>query len=129
MPVKGNELVLTPDQTASIRAEYKYDENWTIGMNAKYTGSRYVDDTNSTGLPAYTVVDLDAAYHFQIANVKSTLQLNVYNLFASKYFNRSNTAGTFTTVTTPQGTVSPSSGPFVFVGAPTTVYATLKAAF
>ena len=129
LPVKGKELVLTPDQTASLRAEYKYDENWTFGANAKYTGSRYVDDVNSRGLPAYTVLDLDGAYKFQIGGVKSTLQLNVYNLFASRYFNRSNTAGNFTAVTTPQGTVSSSSGPFVYVGAPTTAYLTLKAAF
>ncbi len=128
LPVKGKELVLTPDQTAALRAEYKY-EDWTFGLDGKYTGSRYVDDVNSIGLPAYTVFDVDAAYHFQISNVKSTLQLNVYNLFASRYFNRSNTAGNFTTVTTPQGTVFSSSGPFVYIGAPTTAYVTLKAAF
>ena len=129
LPVKGKELVLTPDQTASLRAEYKLDENWTFGLNGKYTGSRYVDDVNSIGLPAYTVLDIDGAYKFQVAGVKSTLQLNVYNLFASRYFNRSNTAGNFTAQTTPQGTVSASSGPFVYVGAPTTAYLTLKAAF
>ena len=129
LPVKGKELVLTPDQTWAMRAEYKLDDNWTFGIDAKYTGNRFVDDINSTTLPAYTVFDLDGAYRFQIGNVKSTLQFNVYNLFGANYFNRSNTAGNFLPVTTAQGTVSAASGPFVFIGAPTTAYVTLKAAF
>jgi iron complex outermembrane receptor protein len=128
LPVKGKELVLTPDQTYALRAEYKMD-SWVFGLDGKYTGNRFVDDINSTVLPAYTVFDVDAAYHFTVANVKSTLQFNVYNFLGTNYFNRSNTAGNFKPVVTGSGTVNAASGPFVFIGAPTTAYMTLKVAF
>jgi iron complex outermembrane receptor protein len=128
LPVKGKELVLTPDQAFSLRGEYRFGD-FTIGAQAKYTGRRFVDDINSTSLSGYVTADFDAEYHFTIDKVKSTLQLNVYNLMGVNYFNRSNTATNFTAVAVPGGTFGAQSGPFVSPGAPATAYVTLKAAF
>jgi iron complex outermembrane receptor protein len=128
LPVKGKELVLTPDQAFSLRGEYRFGD-FTIGAQAKYTGRRFVDDINSTSLSGYVTADFDAEYHFTIDKVKSTLQLNVYNLMGVNYFNRSNTASNFTAVAVPGGTFGAQSGPFVSPGAPATAYVTLKAAF
>jgi iron complex outermembrane receptor protein len=127
LPVKGKELVLTPDQMVTGRAQYKF-EDFAFGLDLKYEGSRYIDDINSAGVDPFVTADFDAAYHFQVNNVKSTLQLNVYNLTGTKYFVRSSTVGNATPVVTPSGTVNASSY-FLSTGAPTTVYVTLKAAF
>lgn len=128
LPVKGKELVLTPDEIFALRSEYKLGD-LTLGLDAKYTGRRFSDDINSIGIPGYATIDVDSEYHFNIRNIKSTIQLNIYNLLGTSYFNRSNTAGNFRPVVTNAGTVSASSGPFYYTGAQTTAYVTLKANF
>lgn len=128
LPVKGKELVLTPDQTFAIRGQYQVGD-FTVGVDSKYTGRRYVDDINATSLGGYLVTDLDAEYRFNVSNVKSSIQLNLMNIFGTNYFNRSNTSGNFAPVVTAAGTVAANSGPFVYTGAPPTAYVTLKASF
>jgi len=128
LPVKGKQLVMSPNQEVSVRAQYDWHD-FSIGLQAKYEGQRYLDDVNTLLLPGFTVFNLDAEYHFVVANVKSTLQLNVYNLFDASYYSRAGTASNYTAVPTVNGTYGSSSGPFVYVGAPTTAYITLKAQF
>ena len=135
LPVKGKQLVLTPEEAFALRGEYKIGDV-TLGLDAKYTGSRFVDDINSMALSGYTVADFDVEYKFMIANIKSALQFNIYNLFAASYFNRASTSGNYTPVVTPSYTISAANangptnyGPYVYTGAPTTFYLTLKAAF
>jgi iron complex outermembrane receptor protein len=127
LPVKGKELVLTPDQMASGRAQYKLGD-FTFGADLKYEGKRYVDDINSTSIGAFVTTDFDVAYHFTVDNVKSTLQFNVYNLFGTNYWVRTTTVGNATPVVTPAGTYSASTY-YLYNGAPTTAYITLKAQF
>jgi iron complex outermembrane receptor protein len=127
LPVKGKELVLTPDQLFSARAQYKIGD-FTVGGDLKYEGKRYIDDINSTQIGAFLTTDLDVAYHFTVNNVKSTLQLNVYNLFGENYWVRSTTVGNATPVVYSAGTYSASSY-YLYTGAPTTAYITLKAQF
>ena len=126
LPVKGKELVMAPDLELSVRGQYTIGD-YSFGLQGKYEGKRYVDDINSVSIDGFTVVNLDAEYNFRVDNLKSVLQLNVYNLFGTNYYSRSSTAGNFTAVPySGVGTYSASSGPFVYVGAPPTVYATLK---
>ncbi len=126
-PVKGKELVLTPDIMMTGRAQYKVGD-FTFGLDVKYEGHRYVDDINSRAVSDYETADFDATYHFQINNVKSQLQLNIYNLTGARYWVRSTTVTNATAVVTPSGTVNANSY-YLYQGAPTTAYITLKAAF
>lgn len=106
-----------------------------IGIQAKRTGPRYVNDQNtpiydfSDGLsvaygaktPSYTVVDLDARLQlgFLGLNDKTYIQINVQNLFDKFY------VGGF------DGQISNSSskGQYVYVGTPRTFSATINVAF
>lgn len=114
-----------------------------LGVQAKYTGPRYVYDTNEPVLgfvggqtvelfdakvPGYTSVDLDARLSLGLEN--TYLQLNVTNLFDKLYVggfggglnqvvNR-NAAGAVTGYGNP---------PFVQIGAPRTVSASLVIGF
>ena len=129
LPVKGKELVMTPDYAYAMRGEYKLGD-LTIGLDAKYTGRRFVSDTNDAVLKAYTVADLDLTYQFTALGAKSAVQLNVYNLFGKTYLDRVSTVSNAQAVTLANGdVVKAASGPFYYVGAPTTVYVTLKTSF
>ncbi len=125
LPVKGKELVMTPDQTYALRGQYKIGK-FKIALQSKYTGRRFLSDTNDAQLKAYTVIDLDASY--DISNSVS-VQFNIYNLTNEKYFVRANTNSNYLPVVYTQGTFGASSGPFYNVGAPLTGYLTLKAKF
>jgi iron complex outermembrane recepter protein len=80
LPTKGKELVLTPDETFSANA--RYDFGWIdVGMNVKYTTSRWLDDMNTASLPDITVVNADARMPITWWGLQNTyLQFNVSNL-------------------------------------------------
>jgi iron complex outermembrane receptor protein len=128
LPVKGKELVLTPDETFSIRGQYTWGD-YVIGLEEKYTSKRYVSDVNDQSMPGYTVADLDLAYKFTSGKQKMTLQLNVDNIFGQNYLSRVSTVQNAKPVVVNGHTISAASGPFYYIGAPTTGYITLKAAF
>ena len=103
----------------------------SLGIQAKRTGPRYVNDVNlpiiSGGAevyrnktPAYTLVDLDAklSLEFLGLNDKTFFQLNVSNLFDEVY------VGGFTGTATSNTTV-----PFAQIGAPRTVIGTISVGF
>ena len=54
LPTKGKELVLTPDQMYSARVSYDMGPI-TIGLQGKYTGSRYISDVNDARIGGYAV--------------------------------------------------------------------------
>lgn len=70
-----------PEQTLSVWSSYSPDMNWTFGGGARYVSDRTVSNEAAT-LPAYTVVDLMAAY--QIGAHK--LQLNLNNALDESYY-------------------------------------------
>lgn len=117
-----------------------------LGAQVKYTGERYIYDTNLPVLAlvsgntvelfpatadAYTTVDLDARFSLERWGLEKTfVQVNVTNLFDELYvggfggglsqtINR-NAAGTITGYGNP---------PFVQIGAPRTISATLVVGF
>jgi iron complex outermembrane receptor protein len=85
LPTKGKELVLTPDQTFSARAQY--DFGWaSAGLQVKYSGRRYVSDMNDATLPDYTTLNFDARMPITWWGAHDTyLQLNIYNLTNTRY--------------------------------------------
>ncbi|AGH47783.1 TonB-dependent receptor-like protein [Sphingomonas sp. MM-1] len=101
-----------------------------LGVQAKRTGPRYVNDQNlpvfQSGVqvygakaPAYTLVDLDARLSLEWAglNDKTYFQLNVTNLFDKLYVGGFDGTTSNTTVTTAQ------------IGAPRTVIGSIIIGF
>lgn len=128
LPVKGKELVMTPDQTFALRGQYDIGP-LTIGIQAKYTGQRYITDTNDTSLPGFTVVDLDAEWKLEGFGKNTRIQINASNIGNAQYFTRASTTSAANKTTLSNGGVYSGSTPFVYTGAPPTVYATLKVGF
>jgi len=109
-------------------------KSFEIGLQAKRTGKRYVNDQNvpiytsnaattvlyGATAAAYTIVDLDArlSMGFLGLNDKTYLQLNVTNLFDTMYIGNLGAANT-----------SYTSVPFVYIGSPRTVSGTINVAF
>jgi iron complex outermembrane receptor protein len=127
---KGKRESGAPVYTAGGRVQFNLDPV-EIGIQAKHTGKRYVNDLNvaptdkngvqlfSAATPEYTVVDLDARVNLGWTglNDKTYVQFNVTNLFDEVY------PGGF------GGTLSTSTTPYIYVGPPRTFSATLNVAF
>ena len=101
-----------------------------LGVQAKRTGPRYVNDVNlpiiiggnevfPAKAPAYTLVDLDARLPLEFIglNDQTFLQFNITNLFDKRY------VGGF------GGTLLNNSAPFVQIGAPRAISGTLVVGF
>lgn len=128
LPVKGKELVLTPDETFTLRGEYTWHD-LRLALQGKYTGRRYNTDTNDSVLPGFTVVDLDATYVIPGTGGRTSISVNGNNLFNTYYYSRSGTAAAANTVQLGNGNTANGSTLFYFVGAPSTWYGTLKVKF
>ncbi|MBV8683261.1 MAG: TonB-dependent receptor, partial [Caulobacteraceae bacterium] len=123
-PLAGKELVETPDLTLGGRVTY--DWSWfSLGLQGKYTGSRWVTDLNDLKVAGYTVWDLDARVKLDRYLPGSYIQLNVQNLFNAKYYG--SLAGTQPTANTASAFYG--SQPYAYQGAPRTVVVTLHTAF
>jgi iron complex outermembrane receptor protein len=133
LPTAGKEFVMTPDREFSGRAQYDWN-GFTFGFQGKYISARYISDTNDDRIPGYAKFDADVEYDFPEYNgVKTSLRFNVDNIFDRFYVSRSSTVNTAhaTTVNLNGGgttTFLPGT-PFLTLGAPRTVYATLRAEF
>jgi iron complex outermembrane receptor protein len=121
----------SPDYLLGGRAQGNFGP-LEVGIQAKHTGRRYVNDQNlpvfngatqvyAARTPAYTLVDFDARLNlgFLGLNDRTWFQVNVHNVFDKFY------VGGFS------GQVSNSSSPaqFVYVGTPRTFSATLNVDF
>lgn len=87
VPTAGKELVETPDWTFATRIEYESGP-FTMGLQGKYVGERWVTDVNDLSSDAYTTFDLDLRWDFGsvLGTDRTYLQLNVINLFDERYF-------------------------------------------
>lgn len=120
----GKELVETPDMMFSARASYDFNEMFSAGVQAKYTGERWITDVNDLRDDAFTVVDVDARVDFAPMGYEGTyLQFNVTNVFDEEYYGG---LGTRTSATPGQPGYS---RPFAQIGAPRTWMATLRMAY
>jgi iron complex outermembrane receptor protein len=133
LPVKGKELVLTPEQTFGLRAEYSHGP-FRIGLEGKYTAARFVSDMNDQSIPGFTVLDLDAEWKLEGFGKNTRLALNVDNLTNAVYFAKSGTVSATQPVALGGGNIYNASSTipynvFYNPGAPITVYGTLKLAF
>jgi len=130
LPVAGKELVLTPDRIFNGRATYDLGD-LTVGVSARYMSSRWIDDLNSTRIPAYALFGIDARYNLPFVQ-HGYLQLNVQNLLDRYYISRATTNANVVNFvipnTTPPRTFFAST-PGYFIGAPRTATLTLGLEF
>jgi len=120
----GKELVETPDMMLSARASYEFNDVFSAGVQAKYTGERWITDVNDLKDDAFTVVDFDARVDFAPMGYEGAwLQFNVTNVFDEQYYGG---LGTRTSATPGQPGYS---RPFGQIGAPRTWMATLRMAY
>jgi iron complex outermembrane recepter protein len=121
----GKELVETPGSMFSFRASYEFSEMFSAGVQAKYTGERWITDVNDMKADAFTVVDLDARVDFAPMGYEGTyLQFNLTNVFDEQYY-----GGLGTRASGTPGTLGYGSLPFGQIGAPRTWMATLRMAY
>jgi iron complex outermembrane receptor protein len=128
LPTKGKQLVLTPEKTFSMRAQYDFE--WlSAGLQLKYSDSRYVDDMNTASLPDYTTLNFDARMPVTLWGAKNTyLQFNIYNLTNTRYPIRTSSITNATNVLIGNTTIFAKSY-FYTYDAPRTFQMTLHAEF
>ncbi|MFN3560100.1 MAG: TonB-dependent receptor [Brevundimonas sp.] len=120
----GKELVETPEWMASARATYQFTDWLEAGIQAKYTGERWVTDVNDMSVDAFTVVDANVRIDLARFGYEGTfIQVNADNVFDEQYY-----ANLGTRASATPGTPGYSQ-PFASVGAPRTISATLRVAF
>lgn len=124
VPTKGKELVETPEWMFSARINYDFTSYLSAGLQAKYTGERWVTDVNDMSVDAFTVVDATVRLDLAQFGYEGTfIQVNADNVFDERYY-----ANLGTRASSTPGTVG-FSEPFASVGAPRTISATLRVAF
>lgn len=107
----------TPKGMAGLSLQYA-EGAYLVNIAAKYTSGRFLTLTNDTGLDAYTLFDLNAAW--KLPNPTGNgfknpiIRLNVSNLFNKQYFMAN--AGSGSNVTVVNGGAA--GAPFYYAGAP-----------
>ena len=139
LPLKGKELVETPEWTFALRADFQILDSWHVGIQGKKVDDRFSTDLNDEISPGYTVVDLDTDYKFEIPGFESAqLQVTVSNLFDEEYFGTiSSGVGGFPPaqvqcISSIDGTLKNcgnSGVGFFGIGAPRTIVASFKVHF
>jgi iron complex outermembrane receptor protein len=129
LPVKGKELILTPDMMGSGRVQVTAGD-FNFGLQGKYTGPRYVDDMNSqtTRIAGYATADFDMTYAVPASMGHVLLQFNASNLFNTHYYARASTVSSSTNQTAG-GVTYFASTPFFYTGDAPSYRATMKVKF
>lgn len=75
-----------PNYSFGARGQVRFGD-LEVGVQAKRTGERWIDDENTEKTPAYTLVDFDARYNIAefATGGNMALQLNVTNIFDEYY--------------------------------------------
>ncbi len=88
--VVGNYQSDAPVHMANFWSTYKFKQEsllgWKVGGGAKWKGKSF-DSSNAYTEPDAVVWNAMASYEFKLSNKKSTLQINIDNLFNTVYFN------------------------------------------
>ena len=119
VPVKGNQVVDTPEFMVKAGLIYKWEDFEVVPM-LRFMGSRYADAENTEKVDSYVLANLHLAYTLNkipfVRNVKFSLDLD--NLFSEEYVSNVN-ASDYTV----------GGNPSFYVGAPFTAVFTASLAF
>ncbi|SFL35958.1 TonB-dependent siderophore receptor [Pseudomonas sp. NFACC46-3] len=88
---EGHRLVDAPKHTASLYLTHHLNVPaefgaWHAGGGARYVGERAANNDNSFWLSSYTVADAFLRWESPVLGHKTSLQLNVDNLFDKQYY-------------------------------------------
>lgn len=88
---EGNRLPNAPMHTASLYLTHHLAlpanlGKWHVGAGGRYVGQRPGDDANSFSMDSYTVADAFVRWDLPTQEYKTSLQLNVDNLFNKEYY-------------------------------------------
>ncbi len=88
---EGNRLTDAPKHTASLYLSHHLQVpaefgQWHAGAGARYIGERAANNENDFYLSSYTVADAFLRWESPLFGQKTTLQLNVDNLFNKEYY-------------------------------------------
>lgn len=121
-PLKGKQLVETPEWMFGGRAQYEFGPA-TLGLQTKWVDKRWVTDVNDLSVPSYMTWDMDLKVKLDWITPGTYVQANIINLFDKRYWGSLGT-------TASADTSKPYSGsPYAYEGAPRTWWTTLKVAF
>ena len=134
LPTEGKALVETPEWTYAARVDWQVTQNFGMGLQAKYTGERFVTDVNDEVSPEFTVVDFDARYDLSdVFGAKNAfLQFNITNLFDEEYQGNFSTGTNATAIDVDPGpgtVIRAGQARTASVGAPRTAVITLGTRF
>jgi iron complex outermembrane receptor protein len=82
----GKQLANVARNAGSLWGRYSLDAQWSAGAGVFAQGQRQGDIGNTFQLPGYARIDAMAAYRFELAGARATLQFNVDNLLNTKYY-------------------------------------------
>lgn len=78
----GNTPFSVPEELANLWASWQFVTDWRARAGLRYVGSRYLDQSNTTELPSYTVID--AAVDWAV-NDAMTLSAHIRNATDKTY--------------------------------------------
>lgn len=78
----GNVPMTVPKRSANLSAFWHFAPDWTARTALQYVGQRYVNNTNTASLPAYSVVNAGINWR---ATPGVTLDLRLDNVFDKRY--------------------------------------------
>jgi iron complex outermembrane recepter protein len=85
----GRLIENTARTTLSVASDYRLESllpGLSISSGVYYTGARAVDPLNRAFAPAYTLVDLGAAYQTVLMDHKTTFRVNAQNIANKRYW-------------------------------------------
>jgi iron complex outermembrane receptor protein len=88
---EGNRLAQAPRHSGSLYLTHELAApselgTWRIGGGARHVGERTADNADSFRLSGYTVADAFVRWDYPLLGRKTSLQLNVDNLFDKHYY-------------------------------------------
>lgn len=99
-PNNGNKLPMAPQDVLTVRGEWHFIPNQTIGLGWMHVASQYIagDFANQNSMPSYRVVD--ARYAYQMS--ASDISVAVRNLMDAKYYSYATTTGGYSVYPDPR---------------------------
>ncbi|MFG0853090.1 TonB-dependent receptor [Pseudomonas sp. FYR_2] len=81
--LKGKEVFSTPRYISNLGAEYRMNDDWRFGMQARAQGDYYIDANNEAGkYGGFAVLDASVSYRI---SVSTSVDLQVKNLTDREY--------------------------------------------
>lgn len=86
--LEGNVPPIVSEEMYKVYLEYSLPShpNLTLNTGVSYTGEFYGDEFNTDKIDGYTLVDVGARYHMDIADQSLTFRLNIQNLTDESYW-------------------------------------------